>query len=56
LCLITGSVIVPRHSFLLKASHTRLAFIRDDMLHPTTFLEYRSITTARYNQPSVVQT
>jgi len=39
---------------MVNASQTRLAFIRDDMLHPTIFLEYKSITTARYNQPSVV--
>lgn len=40
---------------ILNASQTSLAFILGLMLQPTTFLENKSMTTARYSQPSRVQ-
>ena len=33
-----------------------LGIIREPILQPTTLREHRSITTAKYNQPSCVQT
>ena len=38
-----------------NASQTSVAFIRELMLQPTTFLENKSITIASYSQPSCVQ-
>jgi hypothetical protein len=38
-----------------NASQTSVAFIRELMLQPTTFLENKSITIARYSQPSCVR-
>ena len=35
---------------ILSASQTSLAFILEPMLQPTTFLENKSMTTARYSQ------
>ena len=42
------------HRAISSASLTRPAVIRDPMDHPTTARENRSITTARYSQPSRV--
>ena len=38
-----------------NASQTSVAFIRELMLQPATFLENKSLTIARYSQPSCVQ-
>ena len=35
-----------------NASQTSVAVIRELILQPTTFLENKSMTTARYSQPS----
>jgi hypothetical protein len=37
---------------ILNASQTSVAVIRELILQPTTFLENKSMTTARYSQPS----
>jgi hypothetical protein len=42
------------HIALLKASITSFTFILELMLQPTTLREYKSMTTAKYNQPSRV--
>jgi len=40
---------------ICNASQINYALIRELMLQPSTFLEHRSITIARYSQPSYVQ-
>ena len=40
---------------ILRAFKTNSRFIVESIDHPTTLREYRSKTTARYNQPSRVQ-
>jgi hypothetical protein len=37
-----------------NASTTNCAFMRELMLQPTTLREYKSMTTAKYNQSSRV--
>ena len=45
-----------QHQIAIRnASQTSVAFICELMLQPTTFLENKSITIARYSQPSCVQ-
>ena len=41
---------------MLKAFNASSRVMRFDIAHPTTRREYRSSTTARYNQPQRVQT
>ena len=43
-----------RHSAVCSASQTSWAVMRSDMAQPTTRREYRSITVAKYSQPSSV--
>ena len=54
-CTISPAPVFLSQMAIVRASQTSWAFIREPMLQPTTFLEYRSITTAKYNQPSCVQ-
>ena len=49
---MTSLVVLPLHTLLLQA--TKKAF-RELILQSTIFLEYKSITTTKYNQPSCVQ-
>ena len=41
-----------RHSAIRSASHTSTAVMRSDIDQPTTRRLYRSMTVARYSQPS----
>jgi hypothetical protein len=52
--MITPRGIRRRHSAIVSASHARSAVMRSAIAQPTTRREYRSITTARYSQPSSV--
>jgi hypothetical protein len=46
--------MTPVGSAIFKASQTSCAVMRSDMDQPSTRREYRSMTVARYNQPSSV--
>jgi hypothetical protein len=46
---------MPRfRSAIIRALPTRSAVIHSDIAQPTTFLEYKTITVARYSHPSCV--
>lgn len=52
LCAITSLGCLRRHPAMHKATQIRSAVKRSPMAQPITIREYRSMTTARYSQPS----
>src|SRR5688572_27010617 len=54
--IITPNGFLRRQIAICNASITSFDVMRSDIDQPTTMREYKSMTTARYSQPSSVET